>query len=116
MHQSELRAAFTGAQLIIYTRTFFEEVGYIQKYAITLWEDNTAARDFSVDEMHQSRIRHLEVKYHFLREYSLKGVVDIQYVNTERQLADIFTKALDSVAFLRHSSRMLVLPPDVEET
>ena len=41
-----------------------------------------------------ARTKHIEVHYHFIREKVLSGEIDLEYVNTEEQVADIFTKAL----------------------
>jgi hypothetical protein len=44
-------------------------------------------------------MRHLEKRHHFLREHIEKGDIEMSYIDTERQLADIFTKPLDSSRF-----------------
>jgi hypothetical protein len=44
-------------------------------------------------------MRHLERRHHFLRDHVEKGDIEIRYINTERQLADNFTKPLDSSRF-----------------
>ena len=41
-----------------------------------------------------ARTKHIEVHYHFVRESVLSGEVELQYVLTDRQTADIFTKPL----------------------
>jgi hypothetical protein len=41
-----------------------------------------------------SRAKHIEIKHHFIRDYVQKGVIDIQFIDTEHQWADIFTKPL----------------------
>jgi hypothetical protein len=41
-----------------------------------------------------ARTKHIEVHYHFIREKVLAGEIDLIYVNTEDQVADIFTKVL----------------------
>ena len=42
-----------------------------------------------------SRTKHIEIQYHFLRDRYEKGDIEIDYVSTDFQLADIFTKSLD---------------------
>jgi hypothetical protein len=46
-----------------------------------------------------NKMRHLERRHHFLRDHAEKGDIDMRYIDTERQLADIFTKPLDSSRF-----------------
>ena len=42
-----------------------------------------------------SKIKHIEIRYHFLRDHNEKGDIQIDYVSTDFQQADIFTKPLD---------------------
>jgi hypothetical protein len=44
-------------------------------------------------------MKHLEVRHHILRDHVEKGDIEMRYINTERQLADIFTKSLDASPF-----------------
>ena len=44
--------------------------------------------------MFHARTKHIEVHYHFVRERVLDGNIDLTYVRTDEQVADIFTKAL----------------------
>jgi hypothetical protein len=45
------------------------------------------------------RAKHIKVRHHFLRYHVEKGDIDMKFIDTERQLADIFTKPLDSSRF-----------------
>jgi hypothetical protein len=49
------------------------------------------------------------IRYHFLRDHQQKGDIEISYINTKDQLADIFTKPLDEQTFnkLRHELNIL---------
>jgi hypothetical protein len=49
------------------------------------------------------------IRYHFLRDHQQKGDIEIAYINTKDQLADIFTKPLDEQTFnkLRHELNIL---------
>jgi hypothetical protein len=49
------------------------------------------------------------IQYHFLRDHQQKGDIEIAYINTKEQLADIFTKPLDEQTFnkLRHELNIL---------
>jgi hypothetical protein len=48
-----------------------------------------------------SKIKHIEVRYHFLRDSVEKGKIALIHVPTHDQLADIFTKPLDQATFTR---------------
>jgi hypothetical protein len=54
-------------------------------------------RDFGV--IFHKRMKHLEVRHHFLRDHMEKRDIEMRYIDTKRQLADIFTKPLDASHF-----------------
>ena len=51
--------------------------------------------------MFHARTKHIEVHYHFVQERVLDADIDLKYVRTDEQVADIFTKALGAEK-LRH--------------
>ena len=55
---------------------------------------NTTAICLSKNPILHSRAKHIEIKHHFIRDYVQKGLLDIQFIDTEHQWADIFTKPL----------------------
>ena len=56
--------------------------------------DNTSAINLSKNPIQHSRTKHIEIRHHFLRDHTQKGDIVLQFVPTENQLADIFTKPL----------------------
>jgi hypothetical protein len=61
--------------------------------------DKTSAISIAKNLVFQKRMRHLERRHHFLRDHIEKGDIEMRYIIIERQLADIFTKPLDSSRF-----------------
>ena len=61
------------------------------------------------NSVEHSRTKHIDIWYHFLRDHRQKGDIEIAYVSTHNQLADIFTKPLDEKTFskLRHELNVL---------
>jgi hypothetical protein len=58
-----------------------------------------------------SRTKHIEVRYHFLRDNVEKGNIDLIHAPTEKQLADILTKPLDQATFARLRGELAVVFP-----
>jgi hypothetical protein len=56
-----------------------------------------------------ARTKHIKVHYHFIREKVLAGDIDLIYVSTEDQLADIFTKVLGAEKHRRFCSMLGVM-------
>ena len=56
-----------------------------------------------------SKTKHIEIRHHFLRDHVVKEDIDIIHVNTEEQLADIFTKPLDEKRFCKLRCELNIL-------
>jgi hypothetical protein len=63
--------------------------------------DNTSVISVSKKLVLHSKTKHIEVRYHFLRDNVDKGKIALIYVPTHDKLADIFTKPPDQVTFTR---------------
>jgi hypothetical protein len=61
---------------------------------VPLMCNNTSAISVAKNLVFHKRMRHLERRHHFLRDYDEKGDIEMRYIDTERQLVDIFTKPL----------------------
>ncbi|GJS61273.1 hypothetical protein Tco_0656057 [Tanacetum coccineum] len=73
-----------------------------------------AAIAISCNPVQHSRTKHIDVRYHFIKEQVEKGIVELFFVGTEYQLADLFTKALseDRFKYLVRRLGMSCLTPD----
>jgi hypothetical protein len=56
-----------------------------------------------------NRTKHIDIRYHFLRDHQQKGDIEIAYVSTHNQLADIITKRLDEKAFSKLWNELNIL-------
>jgi hypothetical protein len=66
---------------------------------IPLLCDNESAIKFANNPVSHSRTKHTVIRHHFLRDHEAKGDIYLNYVSTDKQLADIFTKLLDESRF-----------------
>jgi len=66
----------------------------ITENCIPIYCDNTTAICLSKNPILHSRVKHIEIKHHFIIDYVQKQIIDIQFVDTDHQWADIFTKPL----------------------
>nr|GFA31844.1 retrovirus-related Pol polyprotein from transposon TNT 1-94 [Tanacetum cinerariifolium] len=61
---------------------------------IPMYCDNKSAIALWCNNVQHSRSNHIDIRFHFIKEYVENGVIELYFVNTEYQLEDIFTKAL----------------------
>nr|GEW36844.1 retrovirus-related Pol polyprotein from transposon TNT 1-94 [Tanacetum cinerariifolium] len=66
---------------------------------IPMYCDSKATISISCNPVHHSRTKYIDVRYHFIKEKVEKGIVELFFVGTEYQLADLFTKALPEERF-----------------
>jgi hypothetical protein len=102
-----IAAGHCCAQLLWMTQTL-RDYGY-KLTKVPLQCDNESAIRMADNPVEHSRTKHIAIRYHFLRDHQQKGDIEIAYINTKEQLADIFTKPLDEQTFnkLRHELNIL---------
>ena len=71
------------------------------KKSTLIYADNQGSIDLSANPVFHSRTKHIQVRYHAIREYIENGEIRVQFLPTDRMLADGLTKGLDHVKFAR---------------
>ena len=71
----------------------------IQLNDITILCDNKGAIDLSKNPVQHARTKHIEIRYHFLRDNVQKGNISIEKVSSEDNIANILTKPLKHEPF-----------------
>jgi hypothetical protein len=66
---------------------------------VPLMCDNTSAISIAKNPVFHKKMRHVERRHHFLRDHIEKEDIEMRYIDIKRQVADIFTKLLDSSSF-----------------
>nr|GEU61474.1 retrovirus-related Pol polyprotein from transposon TNT 1-94 [Tanacetum cinerariifolium] len=83
---------------VLWMRTQLTDYGF-QFDKIPMYCDSKAAIAISCNPFQHLRTKHIDVRYHFIKENVEKGIVELFFVGTEYQLADLFTKALPEERF-----------------
>jgi hypothetical protein len=73
-----------------------------------LCDDESAIR-MADNFVEHSRTKHIGIQYHFLKDHQQKGDIEIAYVSTHNQFADIFTKPLDEKTFSKLRNELNIL-------
>ncbi|GKA85206.1 hypothetical protein Tco_0806860 [Tanacetum coccineum] len=79
---------------------------------VPIFCDNTSAIAISNNLVLHSRTKHIDIRYHFTRDHILKGDIELHFIPTEYQLADIFTKPLDEHTFIKLKAELGMLNID----
>ncbi|GJZ91868.1 retrovirus-related pol polyprotein from transposon TNT 1-94 [Tanacetum coccineum] len=83
---------------VIWMRTKLLDYGY--RYTkIPMYCNSKSAIAISWNPVQHSRTKHINVRYHFIKEHVKQGTIELYFVGTEYQLADLFTKALPKERF-----------------
>jgi hypothetical protein len=93
--ESEYMTITHGAQEALWFLELLNELGIEQK-GVELFEDNEASINMSKNPQEYKRTRHIQFRYHFLRDLIKQGQIRLTHCPTANQLADIFTKGVSS--------------------
>ena len=100
--ESEYTAAFTAAQEAAWLRQLFFELHQPAVHGpVTVLVDNQAAIAMATSQSDSARTKHIDVRCHYLRDLVLRQVIQLRYVRSELNAADMFTKPLDRNAFFK---------------
>ena len=104
--ESEYIAAATTACQGIWLSRLIGEFQNKELRTPKLLVDNKSAISLSKNPVFHDLSKHIDTRYHLIRDYIEKGDLELDYINTEAQLADILTKALGKVRFQGLRSRI----------
>jgi len=95
--EAEYVAATSAGQEILWLRHLFTELGYSFDSPSTLHIDNRSALSVAKNPEHHGRMKHLDLRFYWLRDEVDKGRINMAHLRTDAMPADILTKALGRV-------------------
>ena len=95
--EAEYVAATHCAKQVIWHRSLLNEVGISLPSTSTIFSDNQAAVSIAHHLEHHAQTKHIDIAHHFLRDLVQNGTLNLVYINTQINLADIFAKSLPKV-------------------
>lgn len=102
--EAEYVSAASAVKEIIWLKKLLTEYGNKENYVLYI-DNMSAIKLIKNPEFHQ-RSKHIDVKYHFVRDLYKNGEINVKYIRTEEQIADVFTKALAKPRFLELRSKL----------
>jgi hypothetical protein len=101
--EAEYMAISEVAMEILYIVGILKFLGVKLSYPIEVNVDNIGAVYLSKNATTSNRTKHIDTRYHFVREYIEDGIVKVVFVRSEANDADIFTKNLNGDTFKKHA-------------
>lgn len=92
--EAEYVSAAAGACQAVWLRNVLEEIGCKQGERTVLFCDNSSTIKLSKNPVFHGRSKHIQVRFHFLRELVSDEIIELEYCSTQDQLADVMTKAV----------------------
>jgi hypothetical protein len=92
--EAELYAEAAAVQEVLWLRGLLSELGLAPQEPSVLYGDNQSTVKVSENGVRSERTKHVDIKYHFVTDVLERGDVKLQWIPTDRQQADILTKAL----------------------
>nr|GEX29075.1 retrovirus-related Pol polyprotein from transposon TNT 1-94 [Tanacetum cinerariifolium] len=96
--EAEYVALSASCAQVMWMRTQLQDNGFNYN-KIPLYCDSQSAIAISFNLVQHSRTKHIHTRHHFIKEHVENGIIELYFVRTEYQLADMFTKALPEDRF-----------------
>ncbi|GAA0169316.1 transmembrane signal receptor [Lithospermum erythrorhizon] len=99
--EAEYVAATACACQLLWMRRVLKALKHEEKECIEIKSDNSSTIKLSKNPVMHGRCKHIDVRYHFLRDMVKEGTITLSYCRSEDQVADVMTKALKVETFLK---------------
>lgn len=114
--EAEYVAASTAVRETIWLRKLLSDIGCPCASETTLYVDNQSAIKLVKNPVFHKRTKHIDIRYHFIREKTESKEIKVEYVPSENQLVDIFTKPIPKDHFKKLCEDMNMLPVNVKRS
>lgn len=98
--EAEYIAATSAACQAIWLRRMLAELQHKQESATEIYCDNKASISMTKNPNYHSRTKHIDVRFHFIRDLVAREEIILKHCSTHKQLADILTKSLAADKFI----------------
>lgn len=97
--EAEYVALSTATQEAIWLRRLLADMGEPPEGPTEIYEDNQGAISMAKNPVGHARTKHIDIRYHFVRERVQDGAITLKYIGTDEMVADILTKPLPKHRF-----------------
>ncbi|KAJ9538659.1 hypothetical protein OSB04_031392 [Centaurea solstitialis] len=108
--EAEYVTAVCCCSQVLWMKIQLADYGYTM-HRIPIYCDSSSAIQIAANPVQHSRTKHIDIRYHFIKDHVEKGNVELFFVESERQIADLFTKAFDEKRHYYLLSKLGMLDP-----
>ena len=109
--EAEYIAVGSCCTQLLWMQKLLHDYGICQEHFI-IYYDNTSAINISKNPVQHSRTKHIEIRYHFIKELVEDGTLTLEFIHIDDQKADLFTKPLDRNASNSFVKTLVLSPWD----
>ena len=114
--EAEYMALSAASQEVIWLRKFLKNFGFKQETATKVYEDNQGCIALAKNPVAHERTKHIDIRYHFIREQVELNTIDVCYLPTEEMLADLMTKGMNRDRHLKLTTGMNLVKSKSNQT
>ncbi|KAK5795242.1 hypothetical protein PVK06_036500 [Gossypium arboreum] len=122
--EAEYRSLANCVAELLWVKQLLDELGMPPCQSPVVWCDNTSTVSMAANPTHHARVKHVEIDHHFVREKVVDGTLLVNFVPSEKQVADVLTKPITPKQFATFRRALCVLssadvsfsPKGVEKT
>ncbi|KAG8493453.1 hypothetical protein CXB51_010754 [Gossypium anomalum] len=107
--EAEYRSLANYVSELLWVKQLLDELGLSLSQPPVVWCDNTSAVSMAANPTHHAKVKHVEIDHHFVREKVLDGTLQVNFIPSDKQVADVLTKPITPKQFatFRHALRVL---------
>ena len=101
--EAEYLACFFAIQDVMWICQLLKDIDLERSRPTRVYIDNQSARQIAMNPVHHQRSKHIDIKYHWIRDKVAAQEIELVHVPTPEQRADFLTKTLPTDVFWRHA-------------
>lgn len=104
--EAEYRALANATTELIWLQSLLQEIGFFPSSSHVLWCDNLGVTYLTANPIFHARTKHIEIDFHFVRDQVSRQLLQVKFISTKDQIADILTKPLSTQRFTLLCSKL----------
>ena len=97
--EAEYMALSDASKEAIHLKALLLSLGFEQPDPVVIYEDNQEAQKIAENPVLHDRTKHIDIRYHFVRELVSDLKIEVVYIETKKMIADLLTKAVSRLTF-----------------